>query len=67
MHIITRNIGINLATVTILFINAAVSTPLSIKKCTPHNNIDATIILGSVLPHLNIGKKLPTADINRVA
>ena len=32
MHIMTNKIGINLATVTILLINAAVSTPLSIKK-----------------------------------
>ena len=63
----TKNIGINFATVTILLIKAAVSTPLSIKKCTPHNKKEATIILGSVLPPLKIGKKLPIADINNVA
>ena len=63
----TKNIGINLATVTILLINAAVSTPRRIKKCTPHNKIEATIILGSVLPPLNIGKsfQLKTSVMSR--
>ena len=67
MHMITSKIGINFATVTILLIKAAVSTPFKIRKCTPQSNIDATIILDNVLPPLKIGKKLPTADINSVA
>ena len=67
MHMITSKIGINFATVTILLINAAVSTPFKIKKWTPQSSNEATIILGNVLPPLKIGKKLPTADINSVA
>ena len=67
IHIITNKIGINFVIVTILLIKAAVSTPFNIKKCTLHNNIDATMILGNVLPPLNIGKKFPIEDINNVA
>ncbi len=65
MHMITSKIGINFATVTILLINAAVSTPLK-SKWTPQSSNEATIILGNVLPPLKMGKKLPTADINSV-
>nr|MBO8492352.1 hypothetical protein [Staphylococcus aureus] len=42
--------GINFATVTILLIKAAVSTPFKIRKCTPQSSNEATIILGNVLP-----------------
>ena len=58
MHMITSKIGINFATVTILLIKAAVSTPFKIRKCTPQSNIDATIILDNVLPPLKNREKV---------
>ncbi len=67
MHMITSKIGINFATVTILLINAAVSTPFKIKKWTPQKNKDQGYTNTGYVLLLEIGKKLPTADINSVA
>ncbi len=56
-------IGMTLATVTMLLMNAACCTPRRIRKWNSQMPIEATTIATAVLPSPKTGKKAPSVDL----